>query len=243
MRKHFYTKLGTFGIEIGTKFRAIGIGFDIGGYEGDDIILAIHLGIGIYLSYSSRAVYKLTKAISNLVGKKYARPYNTSIDLNFEYWALSIKLFADHVGDDALWSYYLNIPRALKGNSKVTRTIIKQYTIDIVMPEKRYPATYRIEEMLFKYPRWPSRKRTIIDFEIPEGIPHEGKGENSYDCGMDYTYGSSRTYKGSLRGAADELAISILKERQRHSSLDNYLNVPSGRPPENVEQPLADSAA
>jgi hypothetical protein len=30
-----------------------------------------------------------------------------------------------------------------------------------------------------------------VDLDIPGGIPHEGKGENSWDCGMDGLFGCS----------------------------------------------------
>lgn len=90
----------------------------------------------------------------------------------------------------------------------------------IFMPEKSYDCTYKIFKSYWKRPRSPFTKtRMRIDVQIPEGIGIPGKGENSWDCGDDATFGVTKPYEGSIRDALDEIAISALKTRQRHASL------------------------
>lgn len=60
---------------------------------------------------------------------------------------------------------------------------------------------------------WPLRHRVDIWLDIPGGIPHAGKGENSWDCGDDALCG--------IGGATIEEAIgravsSVLSSRTRH---------------------------
>lgn len=230
MRKRAYTKLGDFRVEIGNGkgLRFVGFGLDFGGYEGDELQIALYLGVvHIWLTYSARWVARTLNKVSKMLGYKYGRSFNSHVHVGR---ALSIVLFGDHTDDEAAWRYYLDIPRLIKGKAKVTYETISEGETVIVMPEKRYAATYRVQRLTWHYPRWWRQSRVDIDLKVPEGIPHEGKGENSYDCGMDYTYGLSTTYKDSVRQACDELALIVIKDRQRHSSLDQYANVPSGLP-------------
>lgn len=62
---------------------------------------------------------------------------------------------------------------------------------------------------------WPTLVRDSVWLDIPGGIPHSGKGENSWDCGDDGLCG--------IGGATVDLAIgnavsSALKSRRRHGT-------------------------
>lgn len=221
-RKYKYTNLGTFGIELATSFKAIGFGFDFGGGDNDRIMVSLHLLFGIYLSYSHRFISKINRWISTLIGEKYTRSYNSHI--HFYHSALSIIIFGDHVGDNALFHKYWDIARTLKGTPALTIETLKEGETEIAMPEKRYPAPYKIQRYTWTYPRWFKKSHVSISFDFPEAIPHEGKGENSWDCGMDGTFGMSLNFT-HLRQACDDVILSIIKTRMRHSSLDKYLNL------------------
>ncbi len=224
MRKGIHTKLGYLGIEVADrKLPWVGVSFEIGDYEGDEITLGIYLYFtAIWFHYGSGGVYKLCKQIGKLHGAKYTRSYNSHIHIGE---AFSLKIFGDHVGDNALYRKYIDIPDLLKGRPKCSVEILQQGETEVVMPEKAYPATFTIERRTWTYPRWFKRTRTDIEITVLEkgGIPHEGKGENSWDCGMDGTISRHSTYKDSVREATESFAIGVLRERQRHSRLDKYL--------------------
>jgi len=218
-RKTIFTPIGDFRAEIsnGKGLRFAGLGLDLGAYDGDELQVAIYLGVlHIWLTYSARWVYKLTGVISKLHGGKYPRSYNNHIHLGRN---LSIKICGDHVGDNALFSYYLDIPKLLKGKSRVERQVLKTGETEVVMPEGVYPATYEVERITHHYPRWFKSSHEIIDVRINDkgGIPYEGKGG-----GMDGLCAQSSTYTGNIRAATEAIAMYVLKRRQRYSRLDKY---------------------
>lgn len=59
--------------------------------------------------------------------------------------------------------------------------------------------------------------------DVPVGIPYQGKGENSYDIGMDATFSSVFPIKKEegLRTLANKFAMECLKERQRTGRLSD----------------------
>ena len=230
-RRYAYTRTGNYSIEVSNGYLALGLGFDIGGGDSNDNLqLALYLGfVSIWLTYGAKWVRNIAKGISKLRGHKYTQEFGSEIKLQ-RGGVFSLSIGGDHMGDDAVLRYYADIPGKLKGRAKHETYIEQRGETTVVMPEKKYLATYEVELHVTKYPRWITREHRTIHIEIPEGIPHEGKGENSYDCGMDYTYGASSEWKGSIREATNAIAISILRDRQRHSALDQYLNVPSGLP-------------
>lgn len=231
MRKYKYTLIGDFRIEVasGKNLRFFGLGVDIGGYEGDELQIVFYmLFMHVWLTYSARWVYKLCGFIASLHGKKYGRSYNSHIHLGTTF---SLKLFGDHCGDDALYRKYIDIPDKLRGRSKCTVEVLQTGETQVIMPEKAYPATYTIERRTWTYPRWFTQHRTDIEITVLEkgGIPHEGKGENSWDCGMEGTISRHSEYKDSVHQAANEFAMGVLRDRQRHSRLDIYgVKVPEG---------------
>lgn len=239
-RRYAHTRLGEFRIEVSNGYLALGFGFDIGGGDSnDELQLALYLGlVSIWLTYGARWVRRIAKGISKLRGHKYTQQFGNHIQLH-RGGAFSLEIGGDHMGDSAVFKYYVDISRALKGRAVVTREIIQEGETSVVMPEKKYAARYTIERLIWKHPRWFTQSRIDIKIEVPEGIPHEGKGENSYDCGMDYSYGMSLDYKDSLRDACDQFALYVIKSRQKYSALDQYQNVPSGLP---TRQPMAGMA-
>lgn len=91
------------------------------------------------------------------------------------------------------------------------------------------------KKQLTETPRLVEKVYQLGDVKV--GVRNEGKCESGYDCGMDYTYGIRMPYT-TIRAACDKVAIDILKRRQRYSSLDKYLNVPSGLPAKKSESKL-----
>lgn len=96
-----------------------------------------------------------------------------------------------------------------------TRTIGDEASVEIPLPEGRYPAVATLTESTWKRPRWFTQRRTYIDVKIPKGIPYAGKGENSWDCDDDGLFGYSS--EGPLLGRAIARGAEIVLEyRQRY---------------------------
>lgn len=60
---------------------------------------------------------------------------------------------------------------------------------------------------------WPQRTETSVWLTIPGGIPHAGKGENSWDCGDDGLFGIGGA---TLEDAIANAIRSSLRSRRRH---------------------------
>jgi len=91
---------------------------------------------------------------------------------------------------DRSWSF--NFDRIVWGDKKFSKRTLWEIEREIPMPEKSYAATLTLEERTWKQPRkfWrPVVVKSSIDIEIPEGIPHPGKGTTSYNCGEDALMG------------------------------------------------------
>lgn len=97
----------------------------------------------------------------------------------------------------------------------------------VPMPEGDYPATWVEVTSTSRYvaplgrlldrTRGPKVYR-YVRLDIPGGIPVEGKGENSWDCGMDGTMGASgATVNEAVRNAID----STLRSRKRYGGPTN----------------------
>lgn len=83
---------------------------------------------------------------------------------------------------DRSWSF--DFDKIVWGRKKFSKRTLWEIQREIPMPEKSYAAIMRLEERTWEQPRkfWrPVVVRRGIDIEIPEGIPHPGKGTTSYN--------------------------------------------------------------
>src|SRR5690606_25314615 len=72
----------------------------------------------------------------------------------------------------------------------------------------------------WKRPRWPFAtriRRVQIDMDKDEQIPVMGKGENSWDCGEDATYGIT-VAADTIEAGVAKLVESILRSRRRYGT-------------------------
>lgn len=92
----------------------------------------------------------------------------------------------------------------------------------VPLPEGNYLATWTERTYINRYVRFPGtlldrikgpRQHSSVDLNIDGGIPHEGKGENSWDCGMDGLFGcSGRTLEDAIGNAVRH----TLRDRERY---------------------------
>jgi hypothetical protein len=61
-----------------------------------------------------------------------------------------------------------------------------------------------------------------VDLKIDKGIPHAGKGENSWDCGDDATYGMCCAVKNIAEGVG-VLVGSVLHDRVKYGGYGDWL--------------------
>ena len=111
----------------------------------------------------------------------------------------------------------LNLPDLVLGPHRhVLMTDREGIPVQIPMPEGVYHGTAKFERRTWKRPRWRAKTRLFTSVDVPNGgIPHAGKGENSWDCGDDGLCG------WSVEGHALERAIAhgvetVLVARRRY---------------------------
>lgn len=101
------------------------------------------------------------------------------------------------------------------GYPKFSEEVMETCTVKIPMPEGSYPGEAKVLRRLRKRPRWFARESFYVDVSIPKGIPFQGKGENSYDCGDDGLFGMS-TPGRSVEDAIGRVVGSVLGSRRRY---------------------------
>lgn len=95
----------------------------------------------------------------------------------------------------------------------------------IPMPEGGYPATVALSRAQWKRPRWFAKVIYRTETEVLDPlrcVPVPGKGENSYDCGDDGIYSSTRPSTGPdsewVAAAVADFAGSAMRSRERYGS-------------------------
>lgn len=131
---------------------------------------------------------------------------------------------------------HLDVKDFLLGRTKYTSEVVKApFGITIPMIEGPYEATATLERFTWKRPRWRARTRLIWKAEMSRpgnGIPFPGKGENSWDCGMDGLFGWSAE---SRNGEDIEKLIahgveSVLNSRRRYAGSVGWIPEISSAP-------------
>lgn len=111
---------------------------------------------------------------------------------------------------------------------------------NIPLPEGIYVGTWQQKRYVSRYVRWPGtwldrirgpKQHALYDLSIDGGIPVEGKGENSYDCGMDGLFGCSGN---TVEDAIGNAVRSVLRDRQRYGGPHNLPRPMTVREAENA---------
>lgn len=94
--------------------------------------------------------------------------------------------------------------------------------IEIPMPEGVYDAHVTLKIEQWRRKRWFAKKpRQYFDFELGAGIPHPGKGENSWDCGMNATCGISSSAE-NLSLAVGDVVGRCLESRVKYGGMNSW---------------------
>jgi hypothetical protein len=212
VRKFIYFNKNSIIVEVSfLPMAQIGLSF------GEHITFSLGFFVQFYLSFDFLA-------ISSLLYKHNF--YDKALDLTIWFnngGSISVNLFSDTMGwkrGDLNW--YFPILGTLKGKAKVTKRVIEERDILIPMSEKVYSAKAILADWTWKYPRWFRKVIRRCEIKIPEGIPHAGKGENSWDCGDDATFGITTGQCKSIPEAVGVLVGSCLKDRVRYGGWKDY---------------------
>lgn len=149
-----------------------------------------------------------------------------ALDLNIWFnngGSISVNLFSDPMSwerGDLIW--YFPILGTLKGRAKISKKIIEERDILIPMPEKMYSAKAILADWTWIYLRWFKKVIRRCEIKIPEGIPHAGKGENSWDCGDNATFGITTGRCKSIPEAVGILVGNVLNNRVRYGGWKDY---------------------
>lgn len=124
--------------------------------------------------------------------------------------------------DDPWWREMRFGIGQIVGRRKTERAEVAIGETIVPMPEGTYPATWVEEETTSRYVRWPFRLlpakvRRSVRLDIPGGIPHWGKGENSWDCGMDGLFGTGGR---TVADAVGNAVASSMRDRERYGPVE-----------------------
>lgn len=195
----------------------LGFGFDICTHEH---ALAAHVNLllfGFYLHLNHCGLAdRLCRWFPSLgyEGRQVLNIYLYEWNLNWAFW-------------QPPWSWHSKTPwyrhgsidliEAVFGRTDVVRKPTKTYDIEVPMPEGNYPGKVSFEECEMRRRRWPWvwRRWTSCHIETEKPIPIPGKGENSWDCDEDATYGIY-CQADSPQDAVVKMFESVISRRYRH---------------------------
>lgn len=221
--------VGEFNIEWSVPTRFWHIHLNLNYYDEAAVGFSVALGLfSFHIETRNRWLYNKLERITKRKDQTYTN--GRIIGLSYHDKALWVSLWDDPMEsrgvDPWWWDFVIHFDDLLLGKAKHNLEVLQEGETKIDMPEGVYDAKYKVEKRTWKRSRWPfATTRTGIYFDIPVGIPHEGKGENSWDCGMDATFGTGTHWDGRLHEATKRVAMQCLQTRQRYGSLsqDGYI--------------------
>lgn len=129
-------------------------------------------------------------------------------------------------GDTMSWSS--KTPKWKHGNFSITDFVLgkREYAegdqevhrVKIPMPEGAYDATVALGVDRWERPRWFPLTIRRARVDVPLGIPFPGKGENSWDCGEDCSFGFTGPAE-NVEDAIGKQVASVLRNRRRNGRL------------------------
>jgi len=202
--------------------------------EMEDITLGLDLGvIDVYISLRWKPITRFLGAHPNYTFKHTMPGGKVEKGAYWEERSVGVKLdLREMLVQGEFWTnmnnqprnrfFYIHIMDVILGRREYSEKVLQEGGVDIDMPEGVYKATFKRFISYWKRPRWFGvQSLHRISMDIPVGIPHEGKGENSWDMGMDATFGVTMPAdeNESIYDIAKRFAMSCLKTRQKYGSL------------------------
>lgn len=154
---------------------------------------------------------------------RFSRKYGEGRELRLDVhdWALWWNVWTDTNGWSSKTPRYRNgsfhVLDFLLGKHKHSERSLEECDVEVPMPERCYHGKAVLSEATWKRARWFPRRLIRVDIKMHEGeqVPFPGKGENSWDCGEDASYGFCCPARSVEVGVA-KLVESVLTSRRRH---------------------------
>jgi hypothetical protein len=126
-------------------------------------------------------------------------------------------------GDPWWWEMRVNIPDLLLGRNKYSDEVLETREIVVPMPEGSYTGRCTMKLETWKRPRWFAKRlvRAHIDMNEGQQIPFPGKGEDSWNCGEDATFGLCTPARDVVEATA-HLFQSVMRDRARYGNGFNW---------------------
>lgn len=120
------------------------------------------------------------------------------------------------------WSFNLDVKDLALGKATYEERVKRVERSEVIMPEGRYPAKVTFSKVRWKRRFGLGKWWWRVSVDVEGGIPFPGKGENSWDCGDDATFGSTEPIErcvGPAHVYCDRTAKYVLERRQRYGDL------------------------
>lgn len=128
----------------------------------------------------------------------------------------------------SLWRQGSFCARHILGRDKIDTTKFFGGETKVTLPEGDYPATWETNSYKRYYVRWPGKALNpfikqpseSISVDVEGGVPVWGKGENSWDCGLDAHFGSTSPAYLSVADATREFANGVIQAREQYGDVE-----------------------
>lgn len=182
-----------------------------------------HLGLGFFAIFLGVNAYQFhVGSWSTYAKEPFFMHGQREFSINFHGGAMWIQIWYDWLGSSGTSSpwyqngFHIDPMDILFGRTDYSEKILEEGNCFIPMPEGSYEATYKHVVATWTRRRWPFKKQWLrMHIDVPKGIPVEGKGENSWDCGEDATYGITCVARTVADGIGT-LVSSVLHDRKRY---------------------------
>ena len=213
-RAWLYTPVSNAHVEWHWFSNRYSIGVNLGGSGDDSILLSFCIGllsfyVGVTFPWGGRL-------------RKMLPDEGRQIQISYYDHTLRLGLWErEHEwrSKDPWWvrGVRLDVKDLLFGSNKYANEEIRwPERITIELDGRAYCGTASFERRRWKRPRWPwamVRESVWIDMDPRDGLPHAGKGENSWDCGDDALCGWG--HEGlSVEEAIGHGITEVLKRRK-----------------------------
>lgn len=192
---------------------------------GDDafsISFSVFL-FSIHVGFDWRPLYRLLEKIT----KRKDQKYTNGRQVGFYFYSNTFYLMLWNDPDEyrredpKWWKFRIDFQDLFWGKPIHSKEVLEERTVIIPMPEKSYVGLATLYVQRWTYPRWFTKEFKGCEIKVEEGIPMEGKGENSWDCGRDATYGLSCGAK-TIPEAVGKLVGSVLNDRVKYGGWSDY---------------------
>jgi len=206
---------------------SFGIDFDLcrNGWQEETIGFSFKcLLFAVWVGLEWRWLYRVLEKITRRKGERFTN--GRTFGVNIHNWTLWLDIWRDPMesrGSDYWWQHIsFDIREFFRGKGKREEELLEEREVLVLMPEGTYKGKATLSRITFSYPRWFKNSFKSFSIDVAGGIPFEGKGENSWDCGADACYGFSGSAESIPEGVG-KLVGSVLKSRVRYGGWGDWV--------------------